>query len=114
LQAAIDNGQRTKRTFAMPWMVRMIDVAAAVAQRGYNSHVDVEVELDLSDDLFAHNNGRFVLRVRDGAGSLEAGGRGRVALDIRDFAAAFTGQRPGDPRLAAAFGGRPPSLVDFF
>ena len=114
LQAAIDNGQRTKRTFAMPWMVRIVDVAGAVAQRGYNPHVDVEVDLELSDDLLAHNNGRFVLRVRDGAGSLEPGGGGRVALDIREFAAAFTGQRPGEARLAAAFGGRPPSLVDFF
>ena len=114
LQAAIDNGQRTKRTFAMPWMVRIVDAVAAVAQRGFNPHVDVEVDLELKDDQFAHNNGRFVLRVRDGEGSLEAGGRGRLSLDVRDFAAAFTGQRPGEPRLAAAFSGRPPSLLDFF
>ena len=114
LQAAVDNGQRIKRTFAMPWMVRMVDVGAAVAQRGYNPHVDLEVEIELTDDHLAHNRGRFVLTVRDGAGSLEPGGRGLLALDIRDFAAAFTGQRALDPRLAAAFGGRPPSLVDFF
>jgi predicted acetyltransferase len=95
-------------------MVRIVDAATAVAQRGFNPHVEVEVEIDLDDDLFAHNNGRFVLKVGNGAGTLEPGGRGHLALDIRELAAAFTGRRPGDPRLAAAFLGRPPSLVDFF
>ena len=114
LQAAVDNGQRVRRTFAMPWMVRVVDAAAAIAQRGYNPHVDVEVNVELTDEVFAHNNGRFVLRVRSGSGSLEPGGRGTLTLDIREFAAAFTGQRVLDPRLAAAFGGRPPTLVDFF
>jgi predicted acetyltransferase len=114
LQAAVDNGQRVRRTFAMPWMVRVVDATAAVEQRGYNPHVDVEVELELADDLFAHNTGRFVLRVGNGRGTLEAGGRGTLALDIREFAAAFTGQRALDPRLAAAFGGSRPTLVDFF
>jgi predicted acetyltransferase len=114
LQAVIDNGQRTKRTFAMPWMVRIVDAAAAVAQRGYNPHVAVEVEIELADNLFAHNNGKFVLKVGNGAGTLEPGGRGHLTLDIRELAAAFTGQRPGDPRLAAAFTGTPPSLIDFF
>jgi predicted acetyltransferase len=114
LQALLDNGQRTKRTFAMPWMARIVDVTTAIAQRGYNPHVAVEVEIELSDDLMSHNNGRFVLKVAHGAATLEPGGRGELALDIRDFAAAFTGRRPGDPRLAAAFGGDPPSLIDFF
>ena len=114
LQAAVDNGQRVKRTFAMPWMVRLVDAPAAIAQRGYNPHVDVEIELELADELFAHNNGRFVLRVRKGDGMLEPGGRGTLALDIREFAAAFTGQRVLDPGLAAAFGGQRPTLVDFF
>ena len=114
LQAAVDNGQRVRRTFAMPWMVRVVDATAAVAQRGYNAHVDVEVELELTDDLFAHNTGRFVLRVDNGRGTLEPGGRGALALDIREFAAAFTGQRALDPHLAAAFGGARPTLVDFF
>jgi hypothetical protein len=68
----------------------------------------------LSDELFTHNNGRFVLRVFDGRGSLEPGGRGTLPLDIREFAAAFTGQRALDPGLAAAFGGQRPTLVDFF
>ena len=114
LQAAVDNGQRVRRTFAMPWMVRVVDAAAAVAQRGYNPHVDVEAEVELTDEIFAHNNGRFVLRVRDGSGTLEPGGRGTLPLDIREFAAAFTGQRALDPRLSAAFGGQRPTLVDFF
>lgn len=114
LQAAVDNGQRVKRTFAMPWMVRLVEATAAVAQRGYNPHVDVEVELELTDDLFEHNTGRFVLCVHNGSGSLEPGGRGLMALDIREFAAAFTGQRLLDARLAAAFGGARPTLVDFF
>jgi predicted acetyltransferase len=114
LHAAVDNGQRSKRMFAMPWMVRIIDAPAAVAQRGYNPHVTIEVELELSDDHFAHNSGRFVLTVREGHGTLTAGGSGELALDIREFAAGYTGQRARDPRLSAAFGGRPPTLVDFF
>jgi len=114
LYAAIDHGQRSKRTFAMPWMVRIVDATAAVAQRGYNPYVNVELDLELADDHFAHNTGRFVLTVRNGDGSLTPGGSGELRLDIREFAAAYTGQRAVDPRLSAAFGGRPPTLVDFF
>jgi predicted acetyltransferase len=76
--------------------------------------VQLEVDIELEDELLAHNRGRFVLMVKDGQGSLSPGGRGRLALDIRELAAAFSGFYTSDDRLAAAFAGTPPTLVDFF
>ena len=111
---AIDQSHRIHQHFAMKWMTRVLDAPAAIAARGYNPHVDVEVHVHLQDDALAMNNGPFVLRVRDGAGSLEPGGRGDLVLDVRDLAAYYTGYRTEHPALTAAFAGRPPTLVDFF
>lgn len=111
---AIDQSHRIRQHFAMKWMTRVLDAPAAIAARGYNPHVDAEVHVHLQDDALAMNNGPFVLRVRDGAGTLEPGGRGDVPLDIRELAAYYTGYRTEHPALTAAFAGRPPTLVDFF
>lgn len=111
---AIDQSHRIRFHFAMQWMTRVLDAPAAIAARGYNPHVDVELHVHLQDDVLAMNNGPFVLRVRDGVGSLEAGGRGDLPLDVRDLAAYYTGFRREHPALTAAFAGRPPTLVDFF
>lgn len=112
------------------WMTRLVDARGAVAARGYREDVDVEVHLDVHDDSAPWNAGAYVLRVKDGHGSLEPGGRGQVRVGIGPLAALYTGwanprrlRRLGlldgadEAELAAlegAFGGRTPWLQEFF
>lgn len=111
------------------WMMRIVDVGAAVAARGYPAGLSVEVHLDLRDELLPENAGRWVVRVRDGAGSAERGGRGEVRLDVAALAPLYSGFLPaatlarlgkieGDAevieKLGAAFVSPPPATADFY
>jgi predicted acetyltransferase len=112
------------------WMTRLVDAPGAVAARGYDELVDVEVHLALADDMAPWNAGAHVLRIKDGQGILEPGGRGDVALGVGQFASLYTGwanprrlSRVGlvagaaDADLRAldlAFAGRTPWMRDFF
>lgn len=73
------------------WMSRLVDAPAAVAARGFPAEVDVETHLDLHDEVAPWNSGPHVLRVKDGQGRLEPGGRGEVRLGIGTLASLFTG-----------------------
>jgi predicted acetyltransferase len=73
------------------WLLRLIDVRQALTQRGYPAHLATELHLAIKDDALPQNAGRFVLRVADGRGQVEAGGRGTFALDVRGLAAMYTG-----------------------
>jgi predicted acetyltransferase len=73
------------------WMLRIVDVAAALTGRGYAPGVAAEVHLDVRDEMFAENAGRLVLRVSDGRAEVERGGGGGVAVDVRGLAALYTG-----------------------
>jgi predicted acetyltransferase len=115
LVLAVPHGQNLVTARQFPWMLRILDAPRAIAQRGYAPQLDLEVHLDIrGDDLIASNNGRFVLLVRDGRGTLSPGGTGAVAVDIRELAATYTGFGGDDAALRLAFAGRTPTLVDFF
>ncbi|HEV8296428.1 MAG TPA: GNAT family N-acetyltransferase [Acidimicrobiales bacterium] len=112
---AIPHAQLLRRRFQFPWMLRIVDAPRAIAARGFAPQLDLEIHLELEgDDTLTDNNGRYVLRVKDGAGTLVPGGRGTHVLDVRELAAAYTGLGGVDPELRLAFAGRPPTLVDFF
>lgn len=72
-------------------MLRILDLPAALRARGYPSDVTAELHLELSDELMPENQGRFVLRVADGVGQVERGGRGRMRLHIRDVVPLYSG-----------------------
>lgn len=72
------------------WMLRILDVPAALSQRGYPG-VTGELHLEVSDPIFAENSGRFVLSVRDGNATVELGGRGDLKCDVRGLAPLYTG-----------------------
>lgn len=72
------------------WMLRVVDVSAALSQRGYPG-VSGELHLDVSDPLIAENTGQFVLRVREGTATVECGGRGDLKCDVRGLAPLYTG-----------------------
>lgn len=71
------------------WLLRIVDVEAALAQRGYPP-VHAELHLNVRDPLFADNAGRYVLSIRGGAATVQRGGSGRIDLDIRALAAVYT------------------------
>lgn len=72
------------------WMLRVVDVVAALAQRGYPG-VTGELHLEVSDPLISENTGRFVLSVRDGVASVAPGGGGDLRCDVRGLAPLYTG-----------------------
>ena len=112
------------------WMTRLVDASGAVAARGYRNDVDVEVHLDVADPSAPWNAGPHVLRVKDGTGYLEPGGRADVQVEIGYLSALYTGW--ANPRRLArigklagavdadldaldrAFAGRTPWARDFF
>ncbi len=68
-----------------------LDVARALTERGYLPGVHGEVHLDVGDELFPENAGRYVLIVADGRGMVQRGGNGSVRLNVRSLAALYTG-----------------------
>jgi len=112
-----------------PWMLRLVDVPAALAGRGYAPQVTAEVHLDVRDTTLPANAGRWVFRVAGGQGSLERGGSGAVAIDVAGLAALYSGyadppllalrqqiEGPAEAQaaLAACFAGGCPLLTDYF
>jgi len=76
---------------AAAWMLRIIDVPAALAQRGYAPGGQGTLHLDVRDDVIVENSGPFVLEVSGGRGAVRRGGRGAIRLDVRGLAALFSG-----------------------
>ncbi|MEW6499069.1 MAG: GNAT family N-acetyltransferase, partial [Cyanobacteriota bacterium] len=52
------------------WLLRIVDVAKALEQRGYPPEVEAELHLDVRDNLLLENNGKFVLSVSGGRGEV--------------------------------------------
>lgn len=78
-------------THAFDWLLRIVDVRAAIAARGYPAALDAEVHLDIADDLLPANAGRWVLRVANGRGTIERGGNGDLRLGVRELASIYSG-----------------------
>jgi len=74
-----------------PWMLRIVDVQAALEQRGYAAGVGVELHLGIRDGLLKENERPFVLTVEAGRSAVRVGGEARIMLDVRGLAALFTG-----------------------
>jgi len=111
------------------WMLRLVDVPAALEARGYPPGVEAEVHLAVEDDLLSENSGRWVLRVADGRGEVTRGGEGRLTMDVRGLAPLYSGhQSPAQLALSgwvrgaredleaaqAVFAGSAPWMADAF
>ncbi|HVE24107.1 MAG TPA: GNAT family N-acetyltransferase [Sporichthya sp.] len=113
-----------------PWMLRLIDAAAAVAARGWPNGVAGEVDLELVDDLCPWNAGPHRLVISEDRAELAPGGTGTVRVTPQALAVLYAGATSpavlrragllegGDPRtdalLTAATAGPPPGLLDYF
>lgn len=73
------------------WMLRLVDVRAALEARGYPPGIETEVHLRVRDDALPWNDGPFVLRVSGGVAEVREGGEGRVGLDVRGLASIYSG-----------------------
>lgn len=119
--------QRTRVVDDWPWMLRLVDVAAALSGRGYPLGVAGSVALEISDPL-ADVPLCGVLEVADGQGSWSPGGSDHIRVSVQDLAALFAGADPGPlagagrlpgstrphhDLLSAAFTAHP-TAVDFF
>ncbi|MBI5865657.1 MAG: GNAT family N-acetyltransferase [Planctomycetes bacterium] len=111
------------------WMLRVVNVPAALVRRGYSAAVRGELHLQVEDPLISANKGRFVLRVEDGKARVRRGGCGRLRADIRGLAPLFSGHlsaeqlaicglldgSPGELALASAlFAGPAPGMGERF
>jgi predicted acetyltransferase len=112
-----------------PWMLRLVDAAAAIAARGWSPYVSGSVDVELVDEVCPWNSGAFQFAIEDGRARWEPGGNGRVRLTARGVAAWYAGaaspdvlRRAGllegptehDAFLLAASAGPPPTLLDHF
>lgn len=88
------------------WMLRPVEVGTALCRRGYPAAVSGTLHMWVRDTLLPENSGAFMLHVGNGEGSLEAGGRGSLRMDIRGLAALYSGHRtPGTLRAAGLLEG---------
>jgi predicted acetyltransferase len=72
-------------------MFRIVSVERALEARGYLPAVNAEVQFEVADDIIDENNGRFVLKVKDGKAAVKKGGKGTLKIDIRTLAQIYTG-----------------------
>lgn len=72
------------------WMLRIIDLPRALIGRGYDDAAKAELHLEIDDPLIPDNGGRWLLRVAEGKASVERGGDGRLAMDIRALAPLYS------------------------
>lgn len=117
---------------ALHWMTRVVDAPGAIAARGFPCGLGLEVHLELRDKQAPWNEGKYVLRVDAGHGTLEPGGTGDVRVTANGLAGLYTGftsaralaaaglvhaadDAPGAlDALDAAFSGPRPSMLEAF
>ena len=129
LGALTDHPQHAHVIGELQWMLRLLDVRAALAARPTPAFAG-DVHLRVHDPLLAANDGPWVLRHDVGVLRAEPGGRGDVDVAVSDLAALFTGfqtphhlasagRLPGADAdalnsLTTAFRAGEPTMVDFF
>ncbi|HUS63600.1 MAG TPA: GNAT family N-acetyltransferase [Kofleriaceae bacterium] len=82
--------QKSSVDFQMQWMLRLVDVEAALAGRGYPAGLTAAVAFDVSDDLLEKNRGRFAIEVSGGRAAVSRGGDGpAVRIGVGALASLF-------------------------
>ncbi|HEY2512961.1 MAG TPA: GNAT family N-acetyltransferase [Polyangiaceae bacterium] len=84
----------TKIQVMQRWMLRLVDLPAALAKRGWRGSpgaAKVEVELEVSDRELQENAGRWTLKLEGGRAEVTRGGAGAIKLDVRSLASLYSG-----------------------
>ncbi|MBY0113433.1 MAG: GNAT family N-acetyltransferase [Phycisphaerales bacterium] len=93
----------TRTRLASAWMLRVMDVKAALEARGYSPSVRVSLALRVRDEVFASNHTTWKVSIADGRASVSKGhdAEAAIELDVRALAPIFSGhQSPAALRLA--------------
>ena len=111
------------------WMLRIVDVRHALEARKYPAGITADLHFEIQDPLLTANQGKLILSVTDGAGTVTPGGRGDLQLEVSSLAPLYTGlfsphQLQRCDRLTATdsaltiatqlFAGSPPWMPDAF
>jgi len=72
------------------WMLRIVHLEKALQLRNY-PNINAELHLDIQDSILPNNQGKFILTVENGRGSITSGGRGDLQLEIRSLSSLYTG-----------------------
>jgi predicted acetyltransferase len=73
------------------WMLRIVNLPAALEGRGYTLPLRGALHLDVSDPCLTENSGRWLVQVEGGRARVTRGGEGRIRLDIGALAALYSG-----------------------
>lgn len=99
-------------TMTDAWMLRIVNLKAALGERGYPPMVDATLDLDVYDDIVDSNNGMWRLSVRGGRGGVRKGGAGDLRTDVRGLAALYSGfSSPSALAAAGLIEGTPAALA---
>lgn len=83
------------------WMLRLVDVQAALSGRGYSPNLACEFKLAVSDELLPANARSWWVRIADGRASVEPGRSGGLKISVRALAGLYGGLfNPWQARLA--------------
>jgi predicted acetyltransferase len=82
---------RYEQFTVLDWMVRVTNVEAALAGRGYPLGIKTTLEIAIGDPLIEANAGRWIVHVEDGKAQVARGGNGAIAIDVRALAPLYTG-----------------------
>ena len=98
--------QTWKTALRFQWMLRICDVKGALEGRGYPPGVEAELPLEVDDPVVPENCGRFLVRIADGAATVEPGGSGALRLGVRALASIYSGwMTPSEGRFLGAVEG---------
>ena len=73
------------------WMLRIVDLPAALRARGWAPGAEGELHLRVDDEAFPHHAGNHVLTVEGGRATVVPGGRGSVVLNPRAMGPLYSG-----------------------
>lgn len=112
-------GQAPRVAFAYPWMLRVVDVQRALAERRYPAHLTASVTLSVSDDTLADNVQSYQLDVEGGQGVVRRTTYAGTSLDVAALAALYTGyltatELANEGRLSASSNTSPAVLDSLF
>ncbi|GAA3846873.1 GNAT family N-acetyltransferase [Saccharothrix violaceirubra] len=109
-------GQGIKYTSTVsPWLLRVVDLPAAVALRGWpvaRHLANAAVDLDVVDEHAPWHAGRHRLVVEDGQVRVEPGGTGEVRVHARALGAWYSGMQDTNALRRAGLLDGPAGLLD--
>lgn len=99
-----------------PWMLRILDAAAALEARGYPAACSGVLVLQVDDPVLGMNSGTFVLTVSNGRGLVKRAAEGLYApvleVDARGLAALYSGFQTAGEVVRSGRAAGPDSAVD--